>query len=559
MSSTEPPTEPRSESRTEPPSGPLRGPDRSFGWPAHESVGGVDPAAGPVVVEETTTGSRRGLGRGLVLGGAAALLALGGAGAWAWTALGGGGERPADALPATTFAYLAVDLDPAAGQKLEALRTLSKFPGLADQGVSEDKDLGTTLTDLLVDKGSCTNLDPKRDVSSWLGQRAAVAAVTVGSDSVPVGVVQVSDESAAGKGLLALLACSESHDAKDTSGLTPTWVLRDGWAYIAQDADTATRVADAADGTTLAQSRDFTEWTGKVGEQGLATVYLAPKPGAQIRSLVKSFDLGSEAANLDAVTAQYDSFQGGAATLRFADGGIELEAAGGLDDTTRGMLGKGVGPALSTLPDDTLAAVAVSPAKGWVDTQFAQAARGAKTDVEDFYSSIEKSTGLAMPEDLETLFGSATVLSLGGSFDPAAVDAGGPEALPLAAKIVGDPAGISRVVGHFASTDPSLQTLLAMTFVGDDTVIVGPSGAYRGALATGGKLGDSAAFRSVVPHADTAVVAFYLDVDGKDNWLANLAKDEPDVAKNLEPLKAVGLSVWPDGDTIHSRLRVTTD
>ncbi len=160
---------------------------------------------------------------------------------------------------------------------------------------------------------------------------------------MPVGVVQVTDDEAAGAGMLKLLACSEHHDAAKTDGLTPTWVVRDGWAYVAQDADTATRVADAAAKTTLAGSRDWAEWTGAVGEQGLVTMYLAPKPGSQIRSLVGSLDLGEDLSALESATAQDDEFVGGAMTLRFADGGFELEGVSGLDDATRTTLGSGRG------------------------------------------------------------------------------------------------------------------------------------------------------------------------------------------------------------------------
>ncbi|MBT9276040.1 DUF3352 domain-containing protein [Phycicoccus sp. MAQZ13P-2] len=543
-----------------PPSGPLRGPEPPFDPPAYAAVDGsaaADGSAEPVVTEQP--GPRRGLGRGLLVGGVAALVVVGGAGAWAWTALGGGGDRPADVLPGTTFAYAAVDLDPGAGQKVEALRTLSKFPGLSSTGVSEKSDLGTTLTDLVLSDDECPNLDPARDVTPWLGQRAAVAGVTVGEDSVPVGVVQVTDDEAAGRGMLKLLACAENDDAAKTDGLTPTWVVRDGWAYVAQDADTATRVADAAAKTTLAGSRDYAEWTGAVGEQGLVTMYLAPKPGSQIRSLVTSLDLGEDLAGLDAATAQYDEFTGGAMTLRFAGGGLELEGASGVDGASRSMLGAGAGTSMASLPDDTLAALAVSPGPGWFEAQAAQTSAQTGMDVEELYSTIEAATGLELPGDLETLFGTSTVLSLGGGFDPAALDTAGPAALPVAAKVTGDAAGIQDVLRRLGALDPSVGELLATTQAGDRTVVVGPDAGYRESVATGGSLGSQEAFRSVVPHADTAVAAFYLDVDGRDNWLAKLAESDPEAAKNLEPLAAVGMSVWPDGDTLHTRLRVTTD
>ncbi len=539
MSSTDPtvPTDP-----SVPPSDPYR-------------QGEPDAMPGPA--------SGRSLVRGLAVGGGVALLAVGGAGAWAWTALGGGGERPADVLPATTFAYVAVDLDPAAGQKLEALRTLAKFPGLTEAGLSEDDDLATALTDVLLSGEPCTNLDAARDITPWLGQRGAVAAVTLGEKAVPVGVVQVTDEEAAKAGLLALAACAENDDADATDGVEPTWALRDGWAVIAEDAGTASRVADAAQDATLAASNDFTRWTQEVGDQGVLTAYLAPKPGSQLRSLMTRLapeDL--PAAGVEAFTAPYDEFEGGAVTLRFADGGLDHEDAAGHVQAPRAQLGTGGGTSLAALPDDTLAAFGAGFAEGWVEKQASSVAAqsGGELDADELYQMIEEQTGLSLPADLETLFGRTVVVSLGSGFDPAVLEeAEDPSALPLAVKVTGDQAGIEGVVGRLADLDPVVEQLLGTTRAGSDTVVVGPSEAYRDVVAKGGRLGDTATFRDVVPNADRAVAAFYLDVDGKDDWLTSLAGDDPEVARNIAPLSAVGMSVWSEGDTLHTRLRVATD
>ena len=51
----------------------------------------------------------------------------------------GAGPSPATAVPADAIAYLALDLDPSGGQKVEALKTLRKFPALRETSV-----VGTT-------------------------------------------------------------------------------------------------------------------------------------------------------------------------------------------------------------------------------------------------------------------------------------------------------------------------------------------------------------------------------------------------------------------------------
>src|SRR4051812_40251003 len=67
------------------------------------------------------------------------LVAAGGFAAWRW--FNGAGPRPAEVLPASTFALVTVDLDPSGGQKVEAIKTLRKFPEFRDKvGLKPDSD-----------------------------------------------------------------------------------------------------------------------------------------------------------------------------------------------------------------------------------------------------------------------------------------------------------------------------------------------------------------------------------------------------------------------------------
>ena len=75
---------------------------------------------------------------GLLVGGVVTALVLGGAGAFAFQTLSGGGSQPADVLPGDAYAYLRLDIDPSAGQKIAAVRFLGKLPQVKDTLGSDD-------------------------------------------------------------------------------------------------------------------------------------------------------------------------------------------------------------------------------------------------------------------------------------------------------------------------------------------------------------------------------------------------------------------------------------
>ena len=87
-----------------------------------------------------------------VVGGVVALVAalIGGI-TYGAASLSGGGTQPEDALPAGAIAFAKVDLDPAAGQKVDAIRFLRKFPSLRDR-LAEDADLRKVLFDAVAER-----------------------------------------------------------------------------------------------------------------------------------------------------------------------------------------------------------------------------------------------------------------------------------------------------------------------------------------------------------------------------------------------------------------------
>ena len=111
-----------------------------------------------------------------------------------------GHRRPGDAI-----AYVSLDLDPSASQKIEAIKILRKFPGLRSElDISSRDDLRQTVFEEIQKSGDCTDLDYANDVEPWIGDRVALAAVpaTRAAASVrPLVALQVTDQDKAKAGI----------------------------------------------------------------------------------------------------------------------------------------------------------------------------------------------------------------------------------------------------------------------------------------------------------------------------------------------------------------------
>lgn len=223
--------------------------------------------------------SRGGHGpRRRLLAGVGALTALGaGAGAvWAWQSFMSQGAQPAEALPTSTLGYVAVDFDPAGGQKLAALGFLRKFPSLEEHvGLGGGGDLREDVFDeLKADLGCRLGYS---DLEPWMGTRFAFAVVDQDGPE-PVAVVQVADRTGAAAGLERVADCSDGELG---------YALGDDWAVLAESDQVADRVVRDAAASPLSEDTEFQHWTGQAGDPGVVTLYAAPQAGP---ALVSAFE-----------------------------------------------------------------------------------------------------------------------------------------------------------------------------------------------------------------------------------------------------------------------------
>jgi hypothetical protein len=315
------------------------------------------------------------------------IAAVGGVAFAAWSFFSTGAQ-PAEALPDSTLGYVSIDLDPSGGQKIEALRALKQFPAFEDEvGLDTDDDIREWIFDKIQDEANCEGLDYDDDIEPWLGDRFAVAAVDSGDDGpTPVFVVQVSDEDAADKGLGKLRAC-DGGGSDDVA-----WRIDGGWALLGEDQKTVDGIADDAADSSLADDGDYQRWTDAAGDAGIVSMYAAPAAGKVLAdnlgalsglAMPSSYAESCEAPCVgyslededdttiaddttipDEATEALKDFKGAAATVRFDDGGLELEFAADPAATGQSVTGGDDGAeAVSELPDDTAAAVGLRAAR----------------------------------------------------------------------------------------------------------------------------------------------------------------------------------------------------
>jgi len=539
----------------------------------------------------------RGRRKWLIGGGAVvAAAALVGGGSFAAVSLLGGGEgpEPAEALPASTFAYASVDLSHLG----DAFTMLAKFPAVTKDAALGDLTKGggdpreKIVKAILDDEGGdfCGGLTWDAEFEPWLGQRAAVAGVEVDDAPVPVVAVEVKDAKAAQAAFDKFNGCSDDSDQAAYS-------IAGDWALLGQDQATINKVAKDAADSSLADDGDYQDWTGQIGDPGVVTLYAAPSAGDLIAQELKDHpdvlgDLTEEGSASsddfgwyaetpdgsgydDSLTGSDDlfgfcpglldnaggmadtyekylaDFGGAAATLRFSDGGVEVESAADFGRTTSAS--DEAGSLVESLPDDTAVAAGASVGDDWFDTAMGSLGEvcGDGFDADSLEDQLSQMTGLDLPTDLDTLLGDGVAISLSGDFDPRNLD--DPSDAPVALKVKGDPDAIEKVVGKIS--DRLGGTGVLGTDKDGDEIAIGPNESYRKAVLGDGGLGGDSTFKNVVPDADKASAILYVNFNAFDD----LAASDQEVAENYKVLDGLGISAWYDGTTQHAFARLSTD
>jgi hypothetical protein len=495
---------------------------------------GPDDTARPPVAQAPAARSGRGRTVALV-GGILAIVAVGAGGTYAFQQVSGGGAQPESVMPASTIAFAKVDLDPSAGQKLDAIRFVRKFPKAKDK-VEESSDLREVIFKGLQDEGKFKGVDYVKDVEPWLGQRlgfGAIAGAGEGAQPTAIIALAVTDKEAAGKSLPQLAAsfgggCQVVEDYA-----------------VCTDKDRLAAVVAATEKGTLADSANFAKDMGDLGEDGVASAWFdSPQ-------LVKAAgSLGAASMFGLAPGGPGPTGQGRLAmALRFD--GPHLELAGHLNDSTTKFVGDDTAGSLADLPKGTLAAVGIANAgeqlkAGWPELEKNLKGVAGEQAFAEGLAAAEDSLGITLPDDLYAALGSQFTLAFGG-LGEAQSD------LKVAMVTNGDKVVLQKLAD--AAGEQMGAGGLALKSAGQSTVLSLSDG-YADEITSGAGLGDTAAFKDAVEDLDHARLAAYVDIAGV---LATFKDEIPaEDAKDFAGLSAVGVTASGEGTSGDFALRLTT-
>ncbi|ETK33899.1 DUF3352 domain-containing protein, partial [Microbispora sp. ATCC PTA-5024] len=452
-------------------------------------------------------------GRGWIVAIVAAVVVglLSGGGVWAMSRLSGGGSQPQDVLPGGAIAYVRLDLDPSAGQKVALFQIARKFSATRDSFTGDDP-RKAVFEALRQGEQDLASIDYARDVEPWLGDRIGLAVLPQsgkGGDPDVALAVQVKDEAAARSGLAKLGA---GH-----AGLA----FRDGYALLAPTQRQADAYAAAA---PLSHDPGFDGDMKALGEQGVLSFW------ADLEKVASAAGQESAAALQPLRGARL------AGALRFDGSYAELAgvARGGTLTT-----GSPRPVRIGELPASTVGAAAFSGLGDILGRQWPAIEETARSGAEGesftrFVEQAKQQYGLALPDDLVTLLGTSLTVAV----DEQGLDGDQPN---VGAVLATDPDKAGQVLDKLEKflADSGEPVQLARSS-GDGTLVVASSQEYAGRLAQKGALGDDETFRLAVPDAADATYAVYADLDKAEKlYLNGLPEGE---RADVQALRAVGLS-----------------
>ncbi|HEY3926605.1 MAG TPA: DUF3352 domain-containing protein [Acidothermaceae bacterium] len=499
--------------------------------------------------------------------------------------LASSGAQPDEWAPASSVAYIKIDLDPAASEKIAALRFEQKFPD-APHVTSADQ-LKDALLSEAFDQPS-SNIDYATDIKPWLGDRVALAAYPDASGKIqPVGILQVKDATQAQAGLTKLIHTGDG--VMSTAGFAieddyaivgPSQAAVDAAVAAARTSSITASNQYAADVATLGGDRIVTAWA----DLGAASKYIAKMQAADLSGALNSLSSASSSTGSGWVSSSGSgsSDTGGLASL--APGSVTsvighsdisglagLTGTQGLTNELKGRLVLGLslqsgyaeisgrviggdttgissqnadaGALLGQLPAGSVAGVAVSGIGAAVSKELTTLESGplASLGFKDELDAASAQLGISLPGDAVNLIGNGVAISLDS------VPADGVKPLFTGIAEPTDVASGLKTAKALAGLLTTNGTPATATASGSHVIVTNDA-------AASGALGNDAGFKSAMSGMpDDVVAAAYVNLAGI--WPAAGSK----VPSDLQHLTGIGTYEALDGSDITFSVRVTVN
>lgn len=426
----------------------------------------------------------------------ALVLALVGGVSWAVGSLSGGGAQPEDALPAGAIAFVKVDLDPSAGQKIDGFRFLRKFPALRER-IPLDGDVRKVLFEAFAEEAGWQDIDFDSEVDPWLGDRVGLAGYAPEGDQLTnptVVALQVSDAGKAEAGLRRLVDASQ--DGVGGTG-SVGFVIDGDYALLAESQELAETYARKAADKALADDDRYASDVAELGD-GVAAIWL-DNAGIAEAAAADAFGLG-----VGSLAGGGDGSASGRSTMvaRFAGPDV-FEVVGSVAGAEPAGWSTHAVEGFGDLPASTVLAFGLADGSELVPRMldaFEEAMPGGQgAGMDEALREIEDETGLELPEDLQVLLGDNLLGALDGGAGGGTVEGG--------IRVRTDVARAMRVLEPLVAQAPDDVVLRNA----GDSYLLTTTDAQADRLASDGTLSEKPGFDDALPDLADADVALWAD------------------------------------------------
>ncbi|WP_151525737.1 DUF3352 domain-containing protein [Serinicoccus kebangsaanensis] len=487
----------------------------------------------------------------LLIGGGVAAAAVIGGGTAAALMMGGGGDRPDSVLPGEVAAYAQIDLDPAAGQKVAAVRFFQGLDSDLEQRLADGEWREWVWEQIEAEGEVPADLSFEEDIEPWLGDRAGLAMLPAGEGEEPAMAValQVKDGDAA----IAFLDEHLSEEADEVG-----YYLEGDYVVFSQ-ASTLDAVRSAAEAGSLADNESFTSDMEALGEAGIMAMWadMSMLDDIDPSSLNPSLEMTEEQLGMGAEQPEITGRV--AATVRLTPDAIEMHGV------SRDVAGVEMSPAgetdslITQLPADTAVALSLESGSSMVQSMWDYYSEDYSEQLQEAAAAAE-AEGFSLPDDLKVALGESMSLAVGPDIVGAVMNMSQTDpsvpALPLAYRVTTDTERAQQLLN-----DNGMGAGVLVTREDDGTLTLGTDQSYVDRVAEGGgdTLGDSDLFTRAVADAADAQSTFYVDVAPFEEFYLPQVTDEK-ARTALEKLAAIGVSnVVEEGGDGRFTMRMVAD